>query len=50
MKRKSKGRPIENHNNASWANIEKTKKNSGVTIPSEEQVLNAKQYADDNEK
>jgi len=50
MKRLFKGRPIENHNNASWANIERKKNSSGVTIPSEEQVRNAKQYADDNEK
>lgn len=50
MKRKSKGRPIEKHNNAAWANIEKTKNQSGVSTPSEEQVLNAKQYVDENKK
>ena len=46
--KKIKGRPIENHNNIQITL--KNKENSGVTIPSEEQVLNAKQYADDNEK
>lgn len=42
--------PIENHENAAWANIEKTKPISNVTIPDEIQVRNAKEYVDSNEK
>jgi len=41
---------IEHHCTAAWANIEKTKPESNVTIPSENQVRNAKEYVDSNEK
>jgi len=44
------GVPVERHDTAAWANIEKTKSHSGVTIPSEFQVINAKLHADENEK
>jgi hypothetical protein len=33
-----------------WANIETTKQVSKVNMPSEEQVDNAKEYVDANEK
>lgn len=42
--------PIEKHDTAAWANIEKTKRVSKVTIPSEIQVRNSKEHVDSNEK
>ena len=42
--------PIEKHTTAAWANIEETKPVSNVTIPSEEEVMNAKEWVDTNEK
>ncbi|HOM03123.1 MAG TPA: DUF3787 domain-containing protein [Acetivibrio sp.] len=49
-KQKNMAVPIEKHNTAAWANIEKKKPESGVTIPSELQVENAKEYVDSNQK
>ncbi len=43
-------RPIEKHDTAAWANIEKTKRISKVTMPSELQVDNAKEHVDSNQK
>ncbi len=43
-------KPIEQHDTAAWANIEKTKRISKVTMPSELQVDNAKEHVDSNEK
>lgn len=42
--------PIEKHDTAAWANIDKTKPGSRVTIPDELHVRNAKEYVDTNEK
>jgi hypothetical protein len=42
--------PIEKHDTAAWANIEKTKSLSNVTMPSEMQVDDAKEHVDSNEK
>jgi hypothetical protein len=42
--------PIENHESAAWANIEEQKPVSKVTIPSELEVRNAKEYVDSNQK
>lgn len=42
--------PIEKHDTAAWANIEKTKPVSNVAIPSETEVKNAKEWVDGNEK
>ncbi|MHB8062063.1 MAG: CDIF630_02480 family spore surface protein [Ruminiclostridium sp.] len=50
FKGKNTAIPIENHAIAAWANIEKTKTVSNVTIPSEIQVRNSKEYVDTNEK
>ncbi len=50
MKRKFSKRPVENHETASWANINKTKKDSNVSVPSLEQIANAKEHVDENEK
>jgi hypothetical protein len=44
------GVPVEKHDTAAWANIEKKKSHSKVTIPSEFQVINAKDHVDENEK
>jgi hypothetical protein len=49
-KEKNMAKRVENHGSAAWANIEKTKRVSKVTIPSEVQVRNAKEYVDSNEK
>jgi len=43
-------RPIEQHTTAAWANIEKLKEVSHVTIPSEVEVGNAKEWVDSNQK
>jgi len=54
MSRKKKDQnirvPVEKHDTAAWANIEKKKSHSQVTIPSEFQVINAKEYVDENQK
>jgi hypothetical protein len=42
--------PIEKHETAAWANIEETKSVSNVTIPSEAETINAKEWVDSNEK
>jgi hypothetical protein len=42
--------PIENHETAAWANLERTKPLSNVNIPDEDEVMNAKEYVDTNEK
>jgi len=44
------GVPVEKHDTAAWANIESRISHSRVTIPSIEQVINAKEHADENEK
>lgn len=49
-KTKNQKTPVENHGTAAWANIESCKDVSNVTIPSEMQIDNAKDYVDDNEK
>ena len=43
-------KPIEKHETAAWANIESTKQVSKVSMPSDMQVDNAKDYADTNQK
>ncbi|MDT8719262.1 DUF3787 domain-containing protein [Clostridium sp. 19966] len=42
--------PIEKHDTAAWANEDKLKPVSQVSIPSEVDVINAKEYVDTNEK
>lgn len=42
--------PIENHDTAAWANQSSHKAVSKVNIPDEEQVINAKDYVDSNQK
>lgn len=43
-------KPIERHDTASWADIEKTEPLTGVIIPKESGVINAKEYVDQNQK
>ena len=42
--------PVENHATAAWASTEDQKDVSGVNIPDELQVMNAKEYVDENHK
>lgn len=49
-KEKFMANPIEKHDTAAWSNTEKSKHESRVTMPSETQVRNAKEYVDSNEK
>ena len=42
--------PIEKHDTAAWANIEDMKPVTRVHLPSEEEVKNAKEYVDTNQK
>lgn len=42
--------PIEKHSTAAWADIEEQKRVSGVPIPNETSVKNAKEWVDTNEK
>jgi hypothetical protein len=42
--------PIEKHDTAAWANIESTKPDSNVTVPSEIQIRNNKEWVDTNQK
>ncbi|AUS95894.1 DUF3787 domain-containing protein [Clostridium thermosuccinogenes] len=49
-KRRFMAVPIEKHDTAAWANVEKLKPVSNVNIPDDEQVRNAKEYVDSNEK
>lgn len=47
---KNRYKPIESHQTAAWANIEKTENVSRVPIPSEFQVENAKKWVEENQK
>ena len=42
--------PIEQHDTAAWANINKQKAVSKVLIPSDAQVANSKEHVDTNQK
>lgn len=42
--------PIEKHTTAAWANIEAMKPVSNVTVPSEVDMRNAKEWVDTNQK
>lgn len=49
-KQKDMSKPIESHDTAAWADIESRYPVSNVAKPSEMQVINAKEYVDENEK
>ena len=44
------GVPVEKHDTAAWADIECTKSHSKVTVPAEDQTIQAKEHVDSNEK
>lgn len=49
-KEKHMAHPIESHKTAAWANQSQFKSVSKVNIPDEEQVENARDYVNDNQK
>ncbi|WMJ80175.1 DUF3787 domain-containing protein [Clostridium sp. MB40-C1] len=49
-KEKFMATPIEKHDTAAWANMEQVKPISMVSVPNEHEVMNAKEYVDENEK
>ncbi|AVP53617.1 hypothetical protein K144313037_09340 [Clostridium tetani] len=49
-KAESKKTPIEQHDTAAWANIEYLKPVSQVSVPSETEAFNAKEWVDSNQK
>lgn len=49
-KEKHMGMPIEKQNTAAWANIEKRQPISNVPIPDDDQIQNAKEWVDSNQK
>lgn len=42
--------PVENHATAAWADMDDLKDVSRVNIPDETQIINAKEYVDENHK
>ena len=49
-KEKFMAKPVENHDTAAWANQSAFKAVSKVYLPNEEQIINAKEYVDTNQK
>lgn len=49
-KKNSNNQPIEKHNTAAWADVDEKKPISNVIIPGEDDVINAKDWVDTNEK
>lgn len=49
-KEKFMAMPIENHETAAWANFEGSKPLTNVNLPDESEVMNAKEYVDENQK
>lgn len=49
-KEKHMSQPIENHATAAWANQAQLKAVSKVNIPDEEQIENARDYVNENQK
>lgn len=49
-KEKFQGIPIEKHDTAAWADISKTKPVTNESIPSEQEIRNAKDWVDANQK
>lgn len=47
---KDKEKAVENQDTAAWANREKSKAVSNVSIPEEAQIKNSKDYVDNNQK
>lgn len=49
-KEKHMAKPVENHETAAWANQSSFKAVSRVNLPDEEQIKNAKEHVDTNQK
>ena len=49
-KSQNKKEPVEKHDTAAWANIEDQMPITRVHLPSEDEVSNAKEYVDENQK
>lgn len=49
-KRVSSSKPVDNEGTAAWANEKTKQKNSEVSIPSLENVINAKEWVDNGSK
>ncbi|ACV61050.1 hypothetical protein Dtox_0087 [Desulfofarcimen acetoxidans DSM 771] len=49
-KEKNLSKPIEQHVTASWANIDKMQPVSKVAIPGDQEVGDAKEWVDKNQK
>ena len=49
-KEKNMAQPIENHSTAAWANQSQFKAVSKVNIPDEQQIENARDYVNENQK
>lgn len=43
-------KPVENHKTAAWSNIDEVREDAHTAHPSLEQVINAKDYVEENEK
>ncbi len=43
-------KPIEKHDTASWADVQRIKPISRVLVPKEEGVIDSKEYVDMNQK
>ncbi|MBP7177079.1 MAG: DUF3787 domain-containing protein [Thermoclostridium sp.] len=43
-------KPIEKHDTASWADVQRNKPFSRVLVPKEEGVIDSKEYVDMNQK
>lgn len=50
FKEKNMAKPIENHATAAWANQAQFKSVSMVNLPDEEQIENARDYVNENQK
>lgn len=50
MKQEKEPKKIENHKTAAWAETERLKPVSQVSVPSAYGIANAKEYVDENEK
>lgn len=42
--------PVENQATAAWASMDRVVEESGVNIPDEIQVINAKEFVEENKK
>jgi len=49
-KKKAHKKPVENHKTAAWSNIEMSNELSNISHPNLLQIVNAKEYVDENEK